>query len=86
MLVLAPEELDPALRGEFTFIDAETEAESAIVLDGSTLRRYRKALKEYRQDWSEFARATGTAMIEFSSADEIGPELFTALAQGGLIG
>lgn len=85
LLVLAPEELDPALRGEFTFIDAETETESAIVLDGATLRRYRRALKEFRQNWSDFARATGTAMIEFSSTQEIGPELFRELAAERLI-
>lgn len=85
ILVLAPEELDPSLRGEFTFIDAETDAESAMVLDGSTLRRYRKALKEFRQDWSDFTRASGIAMLEFSSAQEIGPELFRDLAAQGLI-
>ncbi len=85
MLVLSPEEADPGLRGEFTFIDAESGRESGIVLDGSTLKRYRKLLAEFRQEWLGFSRATGTVCMEFSSAQEIGPELFRSLAQGGLI-
>jgi uncharacterized protein (DUF58 family) len=85
VLVLAPEETAPSSRGEFTLIDAESEAESGIVLDGSTLKRYRRAVEEFRQDWQDFCRATGTVLMEFSSAQEIGPDLFRALAEGGLI-
>jgi hypothetical protein len=85
VIVLAPEETAPQMRGEFTLIDAESEIESGIVLDGSTLKRYRHALENFRQDWQEFCRATGTVLMEFSSAQEIGPDLFRALAEGGLI-
>lgn len=85
VLVLAPEETNPELRGEFTFIDAETERESGIVLDGATLKRYRVMLEDWRGAWQDFARATGTVLMEFSSDQPIDSELFRALAQGGLI-
>lgn len=85
VLVLAPEETNPGLRGEFTFVDAETGLESAMSLDRATLKRYATMLESYRADWSAFCRASGVAMVELSSEQEIGPELFRALAQGGLI-
>ncbi|MBX3459423.1 MAG: DUF58 domain-containing protein [Planctomycetes bacterium] len=86
LLVLSPEETDPGLRGEFTLIDAESGGESGIVLDGSTLKRYRQVLDDFRARWHEFSRATGTVCIEFSSQQEMGPGLFRALAEGGLLG
>ncbi|MBX3473454.1 MAG: DUF58 domain-containing protein [Planctomycetes bacterium] len=86
ILVLTPEETDPGLRGEFTFIDSETGLESALTVDRSTLRRYSELVAAFRRDWVEFCRQSGIVLFEFSSAQEIGPELFRALAAGGLIG
>jgi len=86
LMVLAPEETDPTVRGEFTFIDAETGTEASLSLDRPTLRRYLEMLEGYRADWSEFCRTSGVVLLELSSEQEIGPELFRALATGGLIG
>jgi len=85
LLVLAPEETDPPLRGEFTLIDAESGRESALTLDRGTLRRYREHVDAFRSDWREFCRPSGIALIELSSNTEIGPALFRTLAEGGLI-
>lgn len=86
LMVLAPEETDPKVRGEFTFIDAETGTEASLSLDRPTLKRYLEMLEGYRADWSEFCRTSGVVLLELSSEQEIGPELFRALATGGLIG
>jgi len=85
ILVLTPEETDPGLRGEFTFVDAETGLESALTVDRGTLKRYREMVDAFRRDWIDFCRQTGIVLFELSSAQEIGPELFRALAAGGLI-
>ncbi|MCA8910724.1 MAG: DUF58 domain-containing protein [Planctomycetes bacterium] len=85
-IVLAPEETDPTIRGEFTFIDAESGTEAALSLDRPTLKRYMEMLEGFRADWSEYCRGSGIALMELSSALEIGPELFRTLAAGGLIG
>lgn len=85
ILVLAPEETDPSLRGEFTFIDAESGTESALTVDRGTLKRYAEMVDAFRRDWVEFCRQSGVVLLEISSAAEIGPELFRALAAGGLI-
>jgi uncharacterized protein (DUF58 family) len=86
VLVLAPEEADPSLRGEFTFIDAETGSESGLSLDRATLKRYQQMLRAFRADWADFCRASGIALIELSSAQPVDAELFRELAAGGLIG
>lgn len=85
MLVLSPEETAPGLRGEFTLIDAEAGVESALTVDRGTLKRYAELVDAFRRDWLEFCRQNGVAMLELSSAQEVGPELFRALAEGGLI-
>lgn len=85
VLVLAPEETDPGLRGEFTFIDSETGLESALTVDRGALKRYAALVDAFRADWIEFCRQSGIVLFELSSAQEIGPELFRALAAGGLI-
>jgi uncharacterized protein (DUF58 family) len=85
-IMLAPEETDPSIRGEFTFIDAETGTEASLSLDRPTLKRYMAMIEGYRADWSDFCRSSGVVLMELSSAQEIGPELFRALATGGLIG
>ncbi len=85
VLVLSPEEIDPAMRGEFTLIDAESATESGLVVDAGALKRYRRGLNEMREQWQEFCRATGTTLLEFSSDQTLGPGLFRALAESGLI-
>jgi uncharacterized protein (DUF58 family) len=85
LLVLSPDEVDPSQRGEFTLIDAESNEESGLVLDRKTIQRYRERLQEWRAEWQAFCRSTGTAMLELSSAQKIGPELFRTLAKGGLL-
>ena len=85
LLVLAPEETDPSVRGEFTFIDAESGTEAALSLDRPTLKRYMQMLESFRADWTDFCRTSGVVMIELSSDQPIDAELFRALASGGLI-
>jgi uncharacterized protein (DUF58 family) len=85
ILVLSPEETDPSIRGEFSFVDAESGADASLSLDRATLKRYMEMLEAFRADWSEFCRGSGIALLEISSAQELGPELFRTLATGGLI-
>ncbi|MEZ5990796.1 MAG: DUF58 domain-containing protein [Planctomycetota bacterium] len=85
IVVLALEETDPTVRGEFTFIDAETGVEAALSLDRPTLKRYMEMLESFRADWSEFCRGSGIAFMELGSEQEIDAELFRTLASGGLI-
>ncbi|MBE7493007.1 MAG: DUF58 domain-containing protein [Planctomycetes bacterium] len=85
ILVLAPEETEPGLRGEFTFVDAETGMESALTVDRAAVRRYAEMVEAFRRDWLDFCRPSGIVLFELSSLQPIGPELFRALAAGGLI-
>lgn len=85
IMVLTPEETDPGLRGEFTFIDSETGLESALTVDRGTLKRYTEMVDAFRRDWIDYCRQSGIVLFELSSAQEVGPELFRALAAGGLI-
>jgi uncharacterized protein (DUF58 family) len=85
VLVLAPEETDPGLRGEYTLVDAESGLESGLTVDRSALKRYVEMVDAYRADWREFCRQTAVSLVELSSETEIGPALFRELAAGGMI-
>ncbi len=86
VLVLSPDETDPRERGEYTLVDAETDVETRMTLDGAAMRRYRSMLEAFRADWAGFCRAHGVMFIEVSSATRIDAGLFRVLAQSGLIG
>jgi uncharacterized protein (DUF58 family) len=55
--VLAPEELNPPLHGDFRLTDSETGEIREITVDGETLREYRQRLHEFLERAEAFCHA-----------------------------
>lgn len=85
MHLLAPEELNPDLAGDFKLIDQETNAEIEISANYETLERYRDLLSRWQGAWRKFCAARGMHYVPVSTADSLEDLLFARLEQGGVL-
>lgn len=85
VMVLSPEEINPSLRGAFTFIDAETGLESSMTVDRGSMKKYNETLAAFRADWHQFCRSHGIQFVEVPSDTPIDATLFRTLTTAGLI-
>ena len=80
VMVLDPEELEPAPDTNVMLIDAETGEERELVLDEGALSRYHERLENHRAMWAAAALSRGVLLLPLSASDfcpEIRPdELF----------
>ena len=82
VMVLDPEELEPAPDTNVMLIDAETGEERELMLDEGVLERYHERLENHRAMWASAAASRGVLLLPLSATDfhlEIRPdELFRA--------
>ncbi len=57
--VLAPDELEPQMRGDLMLVDSESGAAREVTLNERLLEAYRSALADYTTSLESFCRATG---------------------------
>ena len=77
MHVLAPEELEPTLDGDFRLIDSESGAPVEISADIETLRQYRANLQKWTGEIESFCSGRGINYVQANSAIPI-EEFFLA--------
>lgn len=63
MHILAPEELDPQIDGDFKLVDLETGTPVEISADIDLLRRYRDNLREWQAEIESFCNGRGIAYL-----------------------
>ena len=83
--VLAPEELDPAQRGEVTLVDQETGHEDALHLDAPTLDRYREGAAAWRSSVEAHCRGKGLGYAFVGSAEPLPRVFLETLRHEGLV-
>jgi uncharacterized protein (DUF58 family) len=84
--VLAPEEVEPPLRGDWKLVDAETGAETEVTLSPHLLRRYGEALERHTVALTEFCRREGIAFIRLSSDVDLTGTVIADLQAVGVLG
>jgi uncharacterized protein (DUF58 family) len=65
--ILAPDEMDPQLRGDWKLIDAETGLETEVTLSPRLLKRYQEALEQHTASINDFCRREGIAFLQLRS-------------------
>ncbi|MEK7715723.1 MAG: DUF58 domain-containing protein, partial [candidate division NC10 bacterium] len=55
--VLAPEEMNPELAGDFRLVDSETGEVRELSVDGDAIRAYRERLRQFLERVEAFSRA-----------------------------
>jgi uncharacterized protein (DUF58 family) len=83
--LLAPDEIDPGLEGDFRLLDAEGRASVEISANFETLERYRTALASWRQSWRHFCAARRMHYVPISTAEPLEDLLFAQLPLQGVL-
>lgn len=61
--LLATEELEPEVRGDFRFVDAEDQSTTEITLNDHALRRYQQTLQAFLDDAKHFCHRRGITYL-----------------------
>jgi len=84
--VLAPEETDPEITGDWRLVDSEDpDARVEVTLTPSHLAAYRKNVAAYTDELNSFCRHHGIFYFQTSSADDVDLALFRLWRQSGLV-
>lgn len=79
--ILAPDELEPPLEGDFQLIDSETQASVEISANFETLEQYRRALNSWQREWRQFCALRQMHYIPVNTSQPLEELLFAALPQ-----
>jgi len=83
--LLAPEEAEPAIDGDFRLIDSESEAEIEITADFETLARYKAHLLDWQTTWRQYCRARGISYLPVQTSLPLEDLLFAWLPKLGIL-
>jgi hypothetical protein len=83
--VLAPEEINPVLRGDWKLVDVETGDETEVTVSPRLLRRYQEELAAYTGEIREFCRKTGIAFLQLASEPDLPDRALRGLLSAGIL-
>lgn len=83
--VLAPEELQPGLRGDFVLVDGETGERREITVTASALKAYRARLAAYTAEIADFCSRQGIAFLQLSSDMRLEDVVLRLLRREGVL-
>lgn len=84
--ILAPEELDPGIRGDWKLQDVESGREVEITVSPRLLKRYLEELAAHTADIRDYCRRQGVTYLQLPSNASIGDTVMTSLHARGLLG
>jgi uncharacterized protein (DUF58 family) len=84
--VLAPEELQPVLDGDWTLQDRETGERLEVSVAPALLRRYQERLAAYTAEIDEWCRKQQITFLQISGATAIDEIVLRLLRRSGVIG
>ena len=83
--LLAPDESEPAITGDFRLIDSETLAEIEVTADFESLERYKTHFQDWQDAWRQFCRARNISYIPVQTTTPLEALLFAWLPQQGIL-
>jgi len=83
--ILAPEEIDPPLRGDWKLVDAETSAGAEVTISPRLLHRYREALERHTKAITEFCRREGIAFAQLRTDVDLNGTVLSDLRAAGIL-
>ena len=84
--ILAPEELNPTLRGDWRLRDVESGRDVEVTVSPRLLRRYQEELEAHTAAIKEFCRRQGVAFVQIPSSISIEDVALSSLRAAGVIG
>ena len=83
--VLAPEELNPSIRGDWKLADVETAAEVEITLSPRLLKRYEEELSAHTGTIRDYCRRHGVNFLQLNSAASVEESVLAELYAARLV-
>lgn len=83
--LLAPDEAEPTLTGDFRLIDSESQGEIEVTADFETLERYKAHLQTWQATWRQFCRSRGISYIPVQTLLPLEDLLFAWLPKHGIV-
>jgi uncharacterized protein (DUF58 family) len=83
--ILAPDEIEPDLSGDFKLLDSESSASVEITADFETLESYRQDRLHWQDEWRRYAAARGAHYLHASTQLPLEELLFSHLRIQGLL-
>jgi uncharacterized protein (DUF58 family) len=83
--ILAPDEVEPPLSGDFRLLDSESGAALEVTADEDLLQRYRDHLAAWQDELRQFCSARGMHYIPLQTSLSFDELLFTVLKQRGVV-
>lgn len=83
--VLAPEELNPPLYGETTFVDMEDGSQASLYLDAKNLLRYKNEMSAFLSQSRHECARLGLGYALASSNEELSSQLNGGIRKAGLL-
>lgn len=83
--LLAPEELDPELEGDFKLLDSESGAGVEITADYVLVERYKQGLRDWQAELRRYCQARGIHYLPLSTAVPLEELLFKWLRAKGVL-
>ncbi len=83
--ILAPEEVNPDLNGDFKLIDSEDASAVEITADYDLLARYKQNLAAWQEDLRRFCSARGVLYVPITTAMPLEELLFAWLERQGVL-
>jgi len=83
--ILAPDEIEPTLRGDLTLVDDETGARREVSLTGPVLKAYRARFAAYTVETAHFCAARGIPFVQVSSDANLDDVVLKTLRRAGIV-
>lgn len=83
--ILAPDEIEPGLRGDLTLVDDETGVRREVSLTAQVLKAYRARLAAYTADTAYFCAARGIPFVQIASNADLNDVVLKTLRQAGVL-
>jgi uncharacterized protein (DUF58 family) len=84
--ILAPEEIDPSLRGDWKLRDLESGQEVEVTISPRLLKRYREEFAAHTSAIREFCRRRSIPYVQLRSDAPVDATVLTSLQTAGLLG
>jgi uncharacterized protein (DUF58 family) len=83
--VLAPEEVNPPIKGDLRLIDSETEEYTEISVSPALLKKYRENVRGFREEIQKYCRARNITYIPATTDTPLETLTLQVLRRGGLV-